>query len=189
MKAIQTVYKGYKFRSRLEARWAVFFDACGYPWEYEPEGFDLGDGVYYLPDFKICFADENGDFNTFWIEVKPKNKPLSNHDLEKIKKFRAACWDSEKGPLSGYGDFILVEGIPEPRFYKGELMTGINGDEWIFFPSYRGRPFFTETYKNIPMTEPERFSEAIKFFGYKDDITQPYIKARQARFEHGETPL
>lgn len=27
VKAIDTVYKGYRFRSRLEARWAVFFDA------------------------------------------------------------------------------------------------------------------------------------------------------------------
>ena len=39
MKAIQTEYKGYLFRSRLEARWAVFFDACGVDWEYEPEGY------------------------------------------------------------------------------------------------------------------------------------------------------
>lgn len=29
MKAIETRYKGYRFRSRLEARWAVFFDALG----------------------------------------------------------------------------------------------------------------------------------------------------------------
>ena len=39
MKAIETEYKGYKFRSRLEARWAIFFDACGVRWEYEPEGY------------------------------------------------------------------------------------------------------------------------------------------------------
>ena len=35
LKAIETEYKGYRFRSRLEARWAVFFDACGVKWEYE----------------------------------------------------------------------------------------------------------------------------------------------------------
>ena len=29
IKAIETEYNGYKFRSRLEARWAVFFDALG----------------------------------------------------------------------------------------------------------------------------------------------------------------
>ena len=29
IKAIETIYNGYKFRSRLEARWAVFFDEAG----------------------------------------------------------------------------------------------------------------------------------------------------------------
>lgn len=53
MKAIETRYKGYRFRSRLEARWAVFFDAIGIEWVYEPEGFELGGGMRYLPDFKI----------------------------------------------------------------------------------------------------------------------------------------
>lgn len=41
IKPIETLYKGYRFRSRLEARWAVFFDALGLKWEYEKEGFDL----------------------------------------------------------------------------------------------------------------------------------------------------
>lgn len=52
IKAIETRYKGYRFRSRLEARWAVFFDTMGstWTWEYEPEGFDLN-GLWYLPDF------------------------------------------------------------------------------------------------------------------------------------------
>ena len=35
MKAIETEYNCYKFRSRLEARWAVFFDALGWEYEYE----------------------------------------------------------------------------------------------------------------------------------------------------------
>jgi hypothetical protein len=38
---IETLYRGYRFRSRLEARWAVFFDVAGIAWQYEPEGFDL----------------------------------------------------------------------------------------------------------------------------------------------------
>ena len=37
IKPIETVYNGYRFRSRLEARWAVFFDAAGIEYEYEPE--------------------------------------------------------------------------------------------------------------------------------------------------------
>ncbi len=57
IKPIETIYNGYHFRSRLEARWAVFFDALGIEWEYEPEGFDLGGGVYYLPDFRVkCYG-------------------------------------------------------------------------------------------------------------------------------------
>ena len=43
IKAIETQYKGYRFRSRLEARWAVFFDALQVRWDYELEGFDLGE--------------------------------------------------------------------------------------------------------------------------------------------------
>lgn len=58
---IETVYKGYRFRSRLEARWAVFFDALKLEWEYEPEGFELGKGIRYLPDFYVrdwkCYAE------------------------------------------------------------------------------------------------------------------------------------
>lgn len=37
IKAIETVYNGYRFRSRLEARWAVFFDEMGVQYEYEAE--------------------------------------------------------------------------------------------------------------------------------------------------------
>ena len=49
-------------RSRLEARWSLFFDLLAVPWEYEPEAFDLG-GVRYLPDFWLP------DFN-MWVEIK-----------------------------------------------------------------------------------------------------------------------
>jgi hypothetical protein len=44
MKPIETRYKGYRFRSRLEARWAVFFDAVGEGWEYEKEGYETEAG-------------------------------------------------------------------------------------------------------------------------------------------------
>ncbi len=49
-KAIETEYDGHRFRSRLEARWAVFFNAVGLTYEYEIEGFEM-DGTRYLPDF------------------------------------------------------------------------------------------------------------------------------------------
>lgn len=49
---IETRYKGYRFRSRLEARWAVFFDTAGIAWEYEKDGYNI-DGRPYLPDFYL----------------------------------------------------------------------------------------------------------------------------------------
>ena len=77
IKAIETQYKGYRFRSRLEARWAVFFDALGIEWEYEPEGFDLGEAGWYLPDFWIGWGTED----SYWIEIKP-HRNLSQREID-----------------------------------------------------------------------------------------------------------
>lgn len=68
IKAIETKYKGYRFRSRLEARWAVFFDSLGMKWDYEPEGYDLGDAGWYLPDFRL--THKNG---YIYVEIKRKD--------------------------------------------------------------------------------------------------------------------
>ena len=72
VRAIETHYKGYRFRSRLEARWAVFFDALGIEWEYEREGYDL-DGVWYLPDFWIA------PWRAF-VEIKPTMPTAEERD-------------------------------------------------------------------------------------------------------------
>ena len=186
MKAIETRYKGYRFRSRLEARWAVFFDACGYTWEYEPEGFDLGDGVYYLPDFKIYGKDDNGDYNVFWFEVKPSDRDMSDAELQKIKEFGNACWEEqvcsdvlggEKHTCVGYGDFILLDGPPDAgRDYWGAIQTDGFGERWIIEPLYRGRPSFWQSYD-----EYEKLKGPIEWLGLS-----PHEKARAARFEHGE---
>jgi hypothetical protein len=69
LKAIETFYKGHRFRSRLEARWAVFFDALGLRWEYEVEGYELPDGTRYLPDFKLITPQ--GNYR--WVEIKPSD--------------------------------------------------------------------------------------------------------------------
>jgi len=73
MKAIDTIYNGYKFRSRLEARWAVFFDELEIKYKYEVEGFDLGDAGWYLPDFWLPEIEA-------WIEVKPIPNHIGNTD-------------------------------------------------------------------------------------------------------------
>lgn len=71
MKAIETSYAGCRFRSRLEARWAVFFDHLGIDWRYEPQGFDLRTRRY-LPDFYLHNFVYTGSTPTggIWVEVK-----------------------------------------------------------------------------------------------------------------------
>ena len=104
-KAIETIYNGYKFRSRLEARYAVLFEHLDLSFEYEPEGFDLGDGVWYLPDFCID--------GSLWIEIKP---PLTNGEgIEKAEKFvmatgmpLAICWGSPWYPDWDKGRGVLL---------------------------------------------------------------------------------
>lgn len=80
LKAIETRYAGCRFRSRLEARWAVFFDNLGVKWQYEPEGFDL-DGLYYLPDFWL-------PRERVWLEIKP-TRPV-DAEVEKCVRFSDA---------------------------------------------------------------------------------------------------
>lgn len=65
IKPIETRYKGYRFRSRLEARWAVFLDKLGVTWEYEPEGYVLGN-VSYLPDFWLPEQQEFLEIKGVW---------------------------------------------------------------------------------------------------------------------------
>lgn len=62
---IETSYAGYRFRSRLEARWAVFFKHLGIDFRYEPQGYVL-DGEPYLPDFLI----HPGTPLETWVEIK-----------------------------------------------------------------------------------------------------------------------
>ena len=60
---IPTTYAGIHFRSRLEARWAAFFNELRWPWEYEPRDFSG-----WIPDFILLGA------TPVYIEVKPASK-------------------------------------------------------------------------------------------------------------------
>lgn len=99
MKAINTFYKGYYFRSRLEARWAIYFDELNINWLYEDEGYELSNGTWYLPDFYL--PTFNGGM---FVEVK--------HEFTKDErqKCRDLCFESGK-------DVWLAEGLPEERAY------------------------------------------------------------------------
>jgi hypothetical protein len=60
---------GARLRSRLEARWAAFFDLVGWSWDYEPCDFDG-----WTPDFALYgFVRESDALSrkTIYVEVKP----------------------------------------------------------------------------------------------------------------------
>ena len=111
IKAIETKYKGYRFRSRLEARWAVFFETLGAQWDYEPEGFQLQNG-WYLPDFRVRYREEFSNFGpgeTFWFEVKPILEDIDAYeDLPRLREFEEAV-----------GNFLILDGVPDRRMYCG----------------------------------------------------------------------
>ena len=76
IKAIPTRYAGVNFRSRLEARWAAFFDLNGFNWEYEPCDFDG-----WCPDFKL-----DTPIGPVFAEVKPYDWLMIGNDSTPYRK-------------------------------------------------------------------------------------------------------
>lgn len=110
IKAIETEYDGHRFRSRTEARWAVFFNNANIKYTYETEGFENKEGARYLPDFYLP------DFDVH-VEVKPN--PESHYNgFMKSKSF--IVWG---GPIKA---LVYLCDIPN-KVYNGK---------W-YFPSIR----------------------------------------------------
>ena len=180
MKPIQTFYKGYCFRSRLEARWAIFLDALNAKWSYEVEGFDV-DGIWYLPDFWVH------DWNV-WIEIK--GKAASEEEHRKCELLARASGKS----------VLLVVGEPWSQNDKNEYdvtlyesenfdRSGTTGWEfgegrrcseeiWLVSDVYGAftlRPVTHERDDGYPLSG-----------SYAGTIIAALASARSARFEHGE---
>ena len=121
--AIQTRYKGCYFRSRLEARWAVFFDHLGFAWEHEPQGYVL-DGIPYLPDFKLTLPGGGLVF----AEVKAAETDW--HEGRHVRLCRALAQDTGS-PV------ILLIGVPAYRAYHW-FTPDLAGNEFkaVFFRDY-----------------------------------------------------
>lgn len=84
-RSIPTTYRGTRFRSRLEARWAATFDALAWYWEYEPYGVDFGDGYRYLCDFHLpaqrCWVEVKGPINDRIDKTNRLRKHVPRRDL------------------------------------------------------------------------------------------------------------
>lgn len=121
MKPIETFYNGYRFRSRLEARWAVFMSTLFVPFQYEVEGFQMGNRRY-LPDFWL--EDQKA-----WLEIKPRidgRLQLSPQEAAKLIAFQDGL---ENGPVPT-PDFWIVAGDPYPCEYDTYLVMRLPSGDW-----------------------------------------------------------
>lgn len=115
--AIPTKYKGIQFRSRLEARWASFFDLCRWYWKYEP--FDLPG---WIPDFAIYpYVGSHSDDAWNWkpdlsrpilVEIKPITS-LCDATIEKIGVAAASWLSANRAPTGEV--WLLGNGPMEGR--------------------------------------------------------------------------
>jgi hypothetical protein len=182
LQAIDTKYNGYRFRSRLEARWAVFFDNLGMKYEYELEGFKLPSGKGYLPDFFLP------DLSLF-VEVKPTEK-ISYLELQKMVEFS----------LDGDHQLLLIAGTPtnEKMYLINRVTTGpleeyeaeyegeINSDEIADVFMEQLRDFGNVGIGVVPSSR--EWLLVYKSLPPNDDhaLHSALLAAKQSRFEHGE---
>lgn len=119
IRAIPTTYRGVNFRSRLEARYAAFFDAVRWPWRYEP--IDL-DG--YIPDFVLEF-----EAGPLLIEIKPRVTPcvtqaardrICDAKWDGEAAILLSSWNDDTGPHPSPGDFgERINDVPGEVFAWG----------------------------------------------------------------------
>jgi len=172
IKPIETQYNGYRFRSRLEARWAIFFDMIGLKYEYEMEGYDM-QGIRYLPDFYIPYFDR-------WLEIK--GKPLSDYEMKKCEEF---CFRKDNKNIK----FSILIGTPE--IVRIDDFIGILEYVWEW-PSKT----YPENYKMLApesLSEKKYYSRFVKGLWVVPNVTEEelanaVIAAKQARFEFSKTP-
>jgi len=165
MKAIETVWDGYRFRSRLEARWAVFFKTLGLPYEYEKEGYDLGELGWYLPDFWIpCPSDQYPDAG-YWYEIKGQEPTFE-----------------EQG---------VAQALAMHTNHTAFIARGLPGEHYLFWAHRTSRTGWRGAPACFQGEDPESFELWVEMLRW--DIPWPecaraILAARQARFEHGERP-
>lgn len=193
VKAIETVYNGYRFRSRLEARWAVFFDMLEVKYVYEKEGYDLGKLGWYLPDFWMPhYADPDIDDGKTGIFVEIK--PVKATEQEYAMAFALA-------EQSGQNVFIF-QGQPYQDEYTvtqiqfwdlGRLDPPIVIEDLQFkervdihhIPGFPNHPLVTHSIQlGTEDTWAYGFVVPPLYEKRQSDLQAAYLAARQARFEH-----
>lgn len=124
---IETKYAGCKFRSRLEARWAILFDHQGIEWHYEPDGFELrsdwkgkGKGPKRCPD--RCRYTYLPDFWLPQVEMYAEVKPATPTHTE-LAKIVLLARKTEKPVL-------ILDGSPKFQTYFAAHGFDFEEDRW-----------------------------------------------------------
>ncbi len=196
--AIPTSYKGYRFRSRLEARWAVFLDRLEIKWNYEPEGFQLPRNGRYLPDFLIERDDASCNF---WLEIKgaePNQKEIDKAlELSIIDRPVFMLCGSFDQPENIFNFFCLNGKCLDTRKLHSNQYSAIhkrsipgNEEEFRHWPEFilSDRPQIGDLDKLLLFTKcysSEAFSNfCTNYIGFF--CSDAILAARSARFEFKE---
>ena len=193
IKAIETRYRGYRFRSRLEARWAVFFDAARIPYQYEPEGFQLSDGTLYLPDFYLPTVNLRSTKPGKGMYAEVKGAGVTEAEQATLERF---VTDKNTNLALLVGE-VFNDLVSQPRYEApggdGHYQYGVLGEPGHFW--WDNNMMFMRCY-SCDATKYE-FTEnnycICEACGSGADEEHPDLHAavnaaRAARFEHGETP-
>lgn len=183
IKPIETIYNGYRFRSRAEARWAVFFDACKIQYMYEPEGFRLSDGTLYLPDFYLPESKT-------YFEVKGI---MSDADMHKIKQLQK---DLCVSVAIGYADMTFQSSDNYDWGGSQTFEIASKDESYIVKCPDCGKVFFMAStgyygcqccgyYDGDSIFSHSCCGDG-KWFGHSEEFKGAFNIAKQARFEHGE---
>lgn len=118
---IETLYKGIHFRSRLEARWAMFMDLIGVPWQYEPDAFIVGPGKGYLPDYYLPTMDA-------YLEIKPRDP-----SEEESQKARSLAVESGKNVFLLFGPIATPNASYPDTGSQAEIYTPDGGWDHMYY--------------------------------------------------------
>lgn len=184
IKSINTHYNGNYFRSRLEAKWAYFFDLVGIKYLYEPQGYIMPDGTMYLPDFwlpEVVWNPYDNKDATVGIFAEVKGV-MSESDHKKIENF--VIGRSIFGP-KGYVQTVVA------------VLGSLTDDQAVYTWDRFSSQLLITPYNDDCVTGRCNFGDAgngMIAFGW----TCPYqptvfydkaVRANCARFEHGEKKL
>lgn len=147
-KSVPTEYRGFVFRSRLEATWAAFFDNAGFGWQYEP--YDLSG---WCPDFVITHHDFLP--KEMMVEVKPSWDMAREKfpQFEKSGVDQVLCLLNAPDIDAGF-DFFSLDGVEgettfcrNPGWPLGVLWhKGCDNDCLVFSPRGYWRDYWASAF-------------------------------------------